>query len=564
MASRDIPHSATAERDVLGSCMLSAAAAEECREVLTPGDFCSPANGEIWLGIVRVWEEGVTPDPVLVSDWLERNAVNKVNKADLLAMVADAGGASGAVHKARVVADMAAFRRLMGVGADLSKAASGRPTSGPGRLVDWAKAQLEEVDVAGGILPESFMTAAEFMARPEEARKPWVIPGQLRIGWRVVLVGVEGGGKALCVDTPVPIPAGWSTMGDLRVGDSVWGWDRSPIPVVAATEVMLGRPCYRIGFSDGDEVVADASHEWVTIDHENQLRVRTTEELEGSVLVPGTGELNHMVRCVGSPSRFVRSVEPVPSVPVRCIQVGSPTGVFLVGRSMVPTHNSTLLRQMAVCVASGLHPMVPGRKIPPLSTLVLDMENPDEAIEEQIRLVSDRTASLGAVDLERVGLMREPQGLDLRSRRDRGRMEAVLERHRPALVLAGPAYKMYRQDGQGHADAVHEVMGVWDRWRTRFGFALIIEHHAPMGGSMGREIRPADTMRWLQWPDFGFGLVKSTERGSENVYEWRRWRGDRMKSSWPEQMFWGSTLPWEFSWPTGTLAPSAKAPTPEF
>ena len=38
--------------------------------------------------------------------------------------------------------------------------------------------------------------------------------------------------------------------------------------------------------------------------------------------------------------RFIVNIEPVPSVPVRCIQVSSPSHLFLVGRAMVPTHNT--------------------------------------------------------------------------------------------------------------------------------------------------------------------------------------------------------------------------------
>lgn len=43
-------------------------------------------------------------------------------------------------------------------------------------------------------------------------------------------------------------------------------------------------------------------------------------------------------------SRPVVAVRPVPSVPVRCIQVAAPSGMFLVGRTFVPTHNSSLGR----------------------------------------------------------------------------------------------------------------------------------------------------------------------------------------------------------------------------
>lgn len=42
--------------------------------------------------------------------------------------------------------------------------------------------------------------------------------------------------------------------------------------------------------------------------------------------------------------RAIVSVRPVPSRPVRCIEVASPTGMFLVSRRYIPTHNSSLGR----------------------------------------------------------------------------------------------------------------------------------------------------------------------------------------------------------------------------
>jgi replicative DNA helicase len=44
-------------------------------------------------------------------------------------------------------------------------------------------------------------------------------------------------------------------------------------------------------------------------------------------------------------------VRPVPSVPVRCVQVDSPDQLYLAGRSMIPTHNSTLALDLARAAA---------------------------------------------------------------------------------------------------------------------------------------------------------------------------------------------------------------------
>lgn len=40
--------------------------------------------------------------------------------------------------------------------------------------------------------------------------------------------------------------------------------------------------------------------------------------------------------------RYIVAVNPVPSVPVKCIQVDSPSHLYLAGRGMVPTHNSVV------------------------------------------------------------------------------------------------------------------------------------------------------------------------------------------------------------------------------
>jgi len=40
--------------------------------------------------------------------------------------------------------------------------------------------------------------------------------------------------------------------------------------------------------------------------------------------------------------RLITAVRPIPSVPVRCVEVDSPDHLYLASRSMVPTHNSTL------------------------------------------------------------------------------------------------------------------------------------------------------------------------------------------------------------------------------
>ena len=80
----------------------------------------------------------------------------------------------------------------------------------------------------------------------------------------MLIAGATGAGKALALDTPIPTPAGWTTMGEIQVGDEVFDERGRRSAVIAATPVMHGRPCYEVEFSDGTLIVADAEHLWRT------------------------------------------------------------------------------------------------------------------------------------------------------------------------------------------------------------------------------------------------------------------------------------------------------------
>ncbi|MCB9620480.1 MAG: hypothetical protein H6724_13665 [Sandaracinus sp.] len=78
-------------------------------------------------------------------------------------------------------------------------------------------------------------------------------------------------GKANLLSTPVPTPAGWRTMGDIRVGDEVFDERGRPCRVVSTAE-WDDRPVMRVTFEDGMHVDADEAHEWVV--HTRKSRAR--------------------------------------------------------------------------------------------------------------------------------------------------------------------------------------------------------------------------------------------------------------------------------------------------
>ena len=75
--------------------------------------------------------------------------------------------------------------------------------------------------------------------------------------------GSAGGGKALCIDTPIPTPDGWTKMGDIRVGDQVLSDTGIPCNVIWISDIHT-EDTFRVIFSDGSKIIAGSNHQWVT------------------------------------------------------------------------------------------------------------------------------------------------------------------------------------------------------------------------------------------------------------------------------------------------------------
>ena len=92
---------------------------------------------------------------------------------------------------------------------------------------------------------------------------------------RTVVRSSNGTGKDVPLDTPLPTPNGWTTMGAVQVGDYLLDEQGKPTRVIWKSDV-LHNDLYRVTFSDGATQVTSGTHEWDTIDrsawnrHRNQ------------------------------------------------------------------------------------------------------------------------------------------------------------------------------------------------------------------------------------------------------------------------------------------------------
>ncbi|WP_083562693.1 replicative DNA helicase [Mycobacterium malmoense] len=359
---RQPPQDVAAEQSVLGGMLLSKDAIADVLERLRPGDFYKPAHQNVYDAILDLYGRGEPADAVTVAAELDRRGLlRRIGGAPYLhTLISTVPTAANAGYYAGIVAEKALLRRLVEAGTRVVQYGyAGAEGADVAEVVDRAQAEIYEV--TDRRLSEDFVPLEDLLQPtmdeidaiasngglsrgvPTGFTELDEVTNGLHPGQMIIVAARPGVGKALALDTPLATPAGWTTMGDVAVGDELLDADGLPTRVVAATEVMLGRPCYEIEFSDGTVVVADAAHQWPTT-----RGIRTSDRLRcgwdtiaaaGSMTrYPGHGTTTALI----APVLQVDAVRRVDSVPVRCVQVDNAARLYLAGRGMVPTHNSTL------------------------------------------------------------------------------------------------------------------------------------------------------------------------------------------------------------------------------
>ena len=280
---RQPPQDAAAEQAVLGGMLLSKDAIADVLERLRPGDFYRPAHQNVYDAVLDLYGRGEPADAVTVAAELDRRGLlRRIGGAPYLhTLISTVPTAANAGFYAGIVAEKALLRRLVEAGTRVVQYGyAGADGADVTDIVD--RAQAEIYDVTEGRTSEDFV-ALEDLLQPTMDEIDAIasnggiargvptgfveldeVTNGLHAGQMIIIAARPGVGKALKLDTPLPTPTGWTTMGDVAVGDWLIGADGEPTRVVAATEVMLGRPCYEVEFADGTAIVADALHQWPT------------------------------------------------------------------------------------------------------------------------------------------------------------------------------------------------------------------------------------------------------------------------------------------------------------
>jgi replicative DNA helicase len=368
---RTPPQDLAAEQCVLGAMMLSKDAIADVSETIRDTDFYRPAHEIVFDAITDLYARGEPADAITVAAELtKRGEMARIGGAPYLhTLVASVPLAANAGYYAHIVREKAILRRLVEAGTKIVQIGY----AGEGEVddvVDQAQAEIYQVtekrttedyaplkDIMEGALDEIEAIDSRgdaMIGVPTGFTDLDELTNGLHPGQMVIVAARPAMGKALALDTPLPTPTGWTSMGEVAVGDELIGADGRPTKVVAATEVMIDRPCFELTFSDGSTLIADAEHQWAVAGPNGPI-IRTTANLRQAMesqpdvnpVIPGSAPqevVGHGLSTglPGEGDRWIEWIEPAPSVPVRCVEVDNSEHLYLAGKSMVPTHNSTL------------------------------------------------------------------------------------------------------------------------------------------------------------------------------------------------------------------------------
>ncbi|MEV0294353.1 replicative DNA helicase [Nocardia sp. NPDC050710] len=331
---RQPPHDMAAEQSVLGGMLLSKDAIADVVEVLRPGDFYRPAHQAVYDTILDLYGRGEPADPVTVAAGLDRKGELKRigGPPYLVTLTQTVPTAANAGYYAEIVAEKAILRRLVEAGTRIVQYGyAGADGQDIAEVVD--RAQAEVYEVTERRTTEDFMPLEDLLQPTMDEIDSIASRGGISLGvptgfteldeltnglhpgQMIIVAARPGVGKALALDTPLPTPTGWTTMGEVRVGDELLDAHGRPTRVVAATEVMTDRPCYEVEFSDGTVLVADEQHQWLT---ETRASRRSAQQAAAGrkryrnqrtfATVRTTVEIANTLRCNTSDRRLNHSV----------------------------------------------------------------------------------------------------------------------------------------------------------------------------------------------------------------------------------------------------------------
>jgi len=155
--------------------------------------------------------------------------------------------------------------------------------------------------------------------------------------------------KGLALETPIPTSAGWSTMEEVEVGDTVFDQYGNQVEIIGKSKVKYLQS-YEVLFDDNTRVICDCEHLWQlndgstvgVLDLKEDDEINIPKKLDSDdydLLIDFKNNASHKK----DSSLSIRKIKNVAYVGMRhtqCIMVSGETNTYLCTKNFIPTHNT--------------------------------------------------------------------------------------------------------------------------------------------------------------------------------------------------------------------------------
>ena len=142
LLTRQVPHSLEAEQAVLGAILIDSRCLTDLVGILTPEDFYTTQNREIYETIFVMFNYAKTIDPVTVLETMRERGVYHENTRDYIRQLMEiTPTAANAARYANIVKDKAMLRGLMDAGTDIVKSVESQ-VGAPEEILETAEKKI--------------------------------------------------------------------------------------------------------------------------------------------------------------------------------------------------------------------------------------------------------------------------------------------------------------------------------------------------------------------------------------------------------------------------------------
>lgn len=158
-----------------------------------------------------------------------------------------------------------------------------------------------------------------------------------------LITGKTGSGKALHIGTEIRSKEkGWTTVGEIEVGDTIYD-ESGNYTIVQAIYQPMTKDHYELTFDNGEVVKACGDHLW-NIGNVHEGNTFNTRDLLKNYSIDTNYEIKHFIDGLPYTHNIlkIKRIEDAPE-DYLCFTVDSASHLFLITRSHIPTHNTVTM-----------------------------------------------------------------------------------------------------------------------------------------------------------------------------------------------------------------------------